>query len=712
MHTFYRFTGLRWFVCGSLFLWACLTPGLAQLPFSEDFEAAPDTAAFGISPGLSFGLPGWEYANTAVACRLRTNAGAGFPHAGNRAITLDRTPNGFVQSSFLTATLDLSAYANSLDLELSFWYQHHGEEAHANDRVWVRGDTNQPFVEVFNLTNPNPPAATYQHITGIDVDAALSGAGQVPGSSFQVRFGQQDNFPANDPSGTDGITFDDVLITGNIPATNDVGVSAIISPQDSCGLTANQTVTVTVTNFGTAAQSNIPVMYTLNGGPMMPAGTVAGPLPGLSATTFSFSADLSALQVHNLTVFTNMNMDAFASNDTSHASILNITPVNVFPYLEDFESIGPGFSTNYANDWIATNMFNNTANPRWEAENSNGGNENSNNTGPFFDHTTFGTPGGMYMYMESSNPAVPGDTAYLTSPCIDLSPLTNPHLQYWFHMYGGGMGELHVDVIDSSGITLDVDTIFGEQQTAGGDPWQSRLVDLNAFAGRLITLRFRGVRGPTFASDMSLDDIRVFNLVSDDAEMVELLSPGPPQNACVLSANEPVTIVVTNQGQNTITSLPATYVLDGTPVTETFTVNLPFAASDTLTFATTADLSGAVSFSMDDYVSLPNDAVLTNDSLLNIPIEFGVTAPFIEDFESLNGGFQFNYPNDWTARNSNNNGQNPRWEAEDATGANENSADTGPFWDHTLFGTPGGVYVYMENSNPAGVGDTAFLTSP
>src|SRR5262249_51639902 len=50
-------------------------------------------------------------------------------------------------------------------------------------------------------------------------------------------------------------------------APNDMGVTAIISPNSGCNLSATEQVTVAVTNFGTNTQNNWNVGYPINGGP-------------------------------------------------------------------------------------------------------------------------------------------------------------------------------------------------------------------------------------------------------------------------------------------------------------------------------------------------------------------------------------------------------------------------------------------------------------
>lgn len=137
---------------------------------------------------------------------------------------------------------------------------------------------------------------------------------------------------------------------------------------------------------------------------------------------------------------------------------------------------------------------------------TNSGGTQSNQTGPSFDHTT-STTLGKYVYLEAS-----GDcneqTALLVSPCIDLGPAEEPVLSFWYNMYGADMGSLHVDVFDGQSWTLDVmSPITGNQ----GTQWLQRLVDLSDFNGQIVNVRFRGITGDAFRSDMAIDDIMILH---------------------------------------------------------------------------------------------------------------------------------------------------------------------------------------------------------
>jgi len=134
----------------------------------------------------------------------------------------------------------------------------------------------------------------------------------------------------------------------------------------------------------------------------------------------------------------------------------------------------------------------------------NSGGTPSNGTGPGSGNG--GT--GRYVYIESSGECT-FKTASLISPCIDLTDATNALLIFWYNMNGQTMGELHVDIHNGDFWTMDVmPAISGNQ----GSTWKSETVDLSAFSGSIINIRFRGITGSNYLSDIALDDIGIMHL--------------------------------------------------------------------------------------------------------------------------------------------------------------------------------------------------------
>ena len=73
-------------------------------------------------------------------------------------------------------------------------------------------------------------------------------------------------------------------------------------------------------------------------------------------------------------------------------------------------------------------------------------------TGPSADHT-FGTRNGHYVYMESSAPMQPNNTAHLISPTYTGMPGSPLCMKFYYHMYGANVGTLNV-YLTSGGSTV------------------------------------------------------------------------------------------------------------------------------------------------------------------------------------------------------------------------------------------------------------------
>ncbi len=170
------------------------------------------------------------------------------------------------------------------------------------------------------------------------------------------------------------------------------------------------------------------------------------------------------------------------------------TPCTIFtaPYFNDFEALAEPTS----DCWTE----NSTTGYEWEVSTTD---TPSTGTGP-----NQAQSGANFVFTEATS-GNPGDEALFVSPIIDLSALSSPALSFWFHMHGGDMGTLNVDVDAGSGYDLAVFTLTGEQQPNQDDPWIEQLVDLSAYAGQSITIRFRGERGDGFTSDMAIDDVGI-----------------------------------------------------------------------------------------------------------------------------------------------------------------------------------------------------------
>lgn len=144
----------------------------------------------------------------------------------------------------------------------------------------------------------------------------------------------------------------------------------------------------------------------------------------------------------------------------------------------------------------------------WRVHN---GSTPTRNTGPTRDHSS-NANSGKYIYLEASGGCSEME-AKLITPCYDLTTAIVPKLSFWFHMYGNNMGSLKLDVfVDSSWHTDIMTPLVGNK----GNSWIEQKVDLSNYKGKMVKLRFRGITGSDYLSDIALDDIIVTDTVVAD----------------------------------------------------------------------------------------------------------------------------------------------------------------------------------------------------
>jgi PKD repeat protein len=253
--------------------------------------------------------------------------------------------------------------------------------------------------------------------------------------------------------------------------------------------------------------------------------------------------NLSSPTAYDLQVWTGLVGDGNTFNDSSltNIQVTSGTIVNL-PYSENFETQTNCATANNCAATVCTltNGWVNLANGDgddidWRV---NAGVTPSANTGPDVDHNP-GTATGKYIYTEAS--ACFSQEAILISPCINLANANNPVFEFWYHLYGANMGELHTDIYVNGNWILDAYPVLSGNL---GNVWQLGSLNLASYNGQIINVRFRGVTGLDFASDMAIDDIFVYDTSAPPVAAFNV----NPTNICVgqtinltdLSTNLPV----------------------------------------------------------------------------------------------------------------------------------------------------------------------------
>jgi hypothetical protein len=119
-----------------------------------------------------------------------------------------------------------------------------------------------------------------------------------------------------------------VFFTVTGQPTSDVGVTAFIQPVTGGGLGTQETVEVTLKNFGTAPQSNIPVSFRVDNLPVITE-TIPVTIPAGASVNYIFTAKANLSipgKIYQIKAYTGLTGDAFVLNDTAESVIQHLLP--------------------------------------------------------------------------------------------------------------------------------------------------------------------------------------------------------------------------------------------------------------------------------------------------------------------------------------------------------------------------------------------------
>ncbi len=483
--------------------------------------------------------------------------------------------------------------------------------------------TGQPGGQRSGWTGPSTtstPPTSGGYVRARHLLTGLAGQGNV---RLRVVFAS-DGFTAGD-----GIAFDDFTI--DQPAAADVGVSAITSPAPgtSCAQGA-QTVTITVRNFGSAAQSNIPVSYRINGGTPLTA-TVPGPVAPGTTVSFTFPGTFTPVAGANVvTATTALTGDADATNDAAPGSVTVsfIQPIATYPYNQDFEN-GTG-------GWIS------------------GGTDASWALGTPAKTTIQGAASGSNAWVTGLTPPYNNDEdSYVLSPCLDFTTLSLPTIEFniWWNSENNFDGAALQSSIDGGatwqtvGAAGDPDNWYNSS-TISGQPggqrsgWTGRGTGTNPGSGAYVLARHEmptlarranvrlrvvfGADGSVTDDGFAFDDVRIFSGVgppapaANDVSVRAILDPAP---ACSLTSSESVSVLVANLGTQAQRNIPLT-VQYTTPAGTVRTLSATLAGpllpglsnQARVVFSPLQNLSVRGCYAFKAYATLAADEVRANDT--------------------------------------------------------------------------------------------------
>lgn len=182
------------------------------------------------------------------------------------------------------------------------------------------------------------------------------------------------------------------------------------------------------------------------------------------------------------------------------------------------------------------------------------------------------------------------------------------------------------------------------------ESWEKHSVDLTSYTTSTVKIKFKGYSNYGFGTTNSgLDDVKVYKLVSDDAEISALISP----SNSFPSGTKDVIITLKNAGTNNITSVNIDWSVNGaSQTTYNWMGDLASGATEDVTLGS-YDFSVGGTYTIIAETSSPNSVSDNNTS--NDQLTTDVTAiaplslPYTQNFDGVTAPA---IPSDWSAIDS------------------------------------------------------------
>lgn len=407
-------------------------------------------------------------------------------------------------------------------------------------------------------------------------------------------------------------------ISVNQVVANDVGVTDFERPTSSCSFGTAEEIDVTIRNYGSAAQTNVPLLATLDGD-TIGTGTIASVAAGATATgtmTIDLSAGLPG-ETRSLQVFTDLAGDNVTINDTITSKpvvYVASTDVAANAYTMSFEDGESRLG------WVVRDVDNNDVTWRYFSLPDQLA-EPDDSVAAGYGQTAGGA---------STNNAA---NDYIFSTCFDFDSALTYDLEFEYAKDGGPQSSLAVMLATGPRLSDIVDTIFVNNTIIDNRIWFNPTVRFSPELPGIYHFGFYAYGPGPSTNYVFVDDIRVREVQGVDAGVQALLTPTPGGYNCGSTMQE-FALRLVNTGLTDIDSAKVKLWVQGTTDTLFDTVALTSGVFDTITLPGTIDLSGFGNYTIVAAVTSDGDAFNQNDTLTSsIQVNAPVPAPFSEDFD-------------------------------------------------------------------------------
>ncbi|MEX0332709.1 MAG: immunoglobulin domain-containing protein [Puniceicoccaceae bacterium] len=312
-------------------------------------------------------------------------------------------------------------------------------------------------------------------------------------------------------TGTASIVIAEAAAVGVVASTNSVtedsGEVVVLTFERSGAADTSGEEWIDFTVDGTASATGIPADYALAGhssfDPLTGAGSIVIPVGATQASMYvAIDNDgISEGQESFGLNITGTSLLMVGSNDSVQVFISD----NSLVYAESFDTFTADPAT--WNGW--SNAKNKRANGKggedWFDWASDSYSTPTAGTGPDGDHTH---GSGKYLFADATGNAEV--YAILQSPVIPVGGVSSANLEFWYHMYGSGMGALTVDLYVNGSLAAAGAFSATGQQSVDGSDWKKAVIDLNPYLpATSIQLEMRADTTTSELGDIAIDDMQV-----------------------------------------------------------------------------------------------------------------------------------------------------------------------------------------------------------
>jgi hypothetical protein len=425
--------------------------------------------------------------------------------------------------------------------------------------------------------------------------------------------------------------FDNFMIDAGTPDDIET-VEIILSDAGNCAaFSATETIAVLIKNNTCRELTDIPVDLQLNGGPLI-SEIMPGPIDPFNSYIYTFTAtlDLSPAATHNITVTTNLATDTFPQNDSKTENrISSLTPVNTFPYSENFNTDNGG--------WVSRTTEHSRY-LRWDTLPYLNGAEGNGKS--WYCETTESN-NAAYIWVES--PVF--DFTALTSPQLTMDIKHSIHNSDYFHVeYSLNGGTSWTQLGSTEPYWYNSNSWWRNSSSNPMDSWTEVQHSLCALAGQsCVKLR---IYGRPYYSYPNYPDYHKFAFdnieIKDGPDVGVIAFIDPVDMGCLFSTKQHVTVRVYNWTCSPLINVPVQCIVSG-QVNDTLNGIVPGPiATDTyvdFTFPDSVNMIGVGTYFFDAYTQLSGDINLSNDSFATTVSIVGLkvdTYPYFEDFNNGN----------------------------------------------------------------------------